>query len=180
MHTYKKFLLKAKTVGFPQLLHTKLQDTSGKNPVLSESCGEIQGLAAGAELRSPAVEGQAPLQGKVVKPLSCVGDERHLHPGSRGRRARRHPPLGPHQRLGRRPPPLTAANLDSWPDLRSTPAVAPAPGSRSQGSGGLAGSLLPAARLPGAGRQPEKTRSRAKGGTLSGRGTPECRGAHSV
>lgn len=60
MHTYKNFLLKAKTVGFPQLLHTKLQDTSGKNPVLSESCREIQGLAAGHELRSPAVEGQAP------------------------------------------------------------------------------------------------------------------------
>lgn len=150
MHTYKNFLLKAKTVGLPQLLHTKLQDTSGKSPVLSESCREIQGLAAGAELRSPAADGQAP-PGKVVKPLSRVGGEKHLHPGCRARRGRRHRPLGPHQRLGRQPPPLTAANLDAWPDLRSTPAVALGPGFRSPGSRGLAGSLLPAATASGSG-----------------------------
>lgn len=145
MDTYKNFLLKAKTARLSQL-----QDTSGKSPVLSESCKEAQGLAAGAELRSPATEGQAP-PGK--------GREAALPSGAAGRAdapaprilraAKKEVPASQPAPAPR--PPAAAPHRGAWPDLRSTPAAALAPGSRSPGSGGRAGSLLPAATASGSG-----------------------------
>lgn len=174
MDTYKNFLLKAKTARLSQL-----QDTSGKSPVLSESCKEAQGLAAGAELRSPATEGQAP-PGKgreAALPSGAAG--RADAPAPRILRAAKKevPASQPHQRLGRRPPPLTAAHGPTCVQPQQLRWLL-GPVARAAEAGQALCYQLP--RLPGAGRQPESTGSRARGPTLSGRGTPEYRGAHGV
>lgn len=179
MDTYKNFLLKSKIVRLSQL-HTQLQDTAGKKPVLSESCREAQGLVAGAQLRSPATEGQAPPGKGREAALSDGAAGRADAPAPRVLRAARKEVPASQPARAPRPPPLTAANLDSWPDLRSTPAAALAPGCHSPGSGGRAASLLPAATASGSGPAAGEHREPGEGATLSGRGTPEYRGAHSV
>lgn len=79
METYK-------TLQTVQLFYIKLQNTSRKSGVLSEFHREIQGSAARAERRSPAVEGQ-PLLGDSCEAAILGGDARKP----------RHWPLHPHQ-----------------------------------------------------------------------------------
>lgn len=119
VQTYKNFLLKTKPVRLPQLLYTKLQDPLG------EEKPEVRWPEA--ERRSPQLKGMR-RRGKVRKPPSRVerpGEQRHPRPKSRGRRGGKHRLLGPHLHLGRRRPPLTAANRASWPASRSLPAAPP-------------------------------------------------------
>ena len=182
MGTYKNFLLKNKTkpVRLPWLLYTKLQDRSRKNRVLwvpqrkpGVRWPEAERLSPQSKARSRRRKiREAAFPGVTAREAEAPAP-RILRPARREAPASRPAPA---PRL-----PLTAAKLASWPGSRSLPAA-------------TAGLLGPAARaaaawpalcyhlppLPGAGRRPASTGSRAKGVTVSGRGAPEHRSANSA
>lgn len=127
-------------------------------------------MAARAESRSPAAEGQAPPG--VGRDASFLGGAagRAGAPAPRVPRTarRRHWPLRPHRRFKGQPsPPRTWTH---GPACAHPQPLRRTPGSHSPGSGGLAGSLLPTATASGSGSAAGEHRAPGPGGHSLGQG----------